>query len=82
MDNKEQIERNAKNTVGYSEASSKKSFMVGVSVAISILTESHDKQIKQLTESRDLERKCKEMYEKDLITVSSIIDRYSDRSCV
>jgi hypothetical protein len=82
MENSEMVKMRAKNTVGYSEASSKKSFMVGVSVATTILEEKYEKIIKQLEDANKSAGLLRDIYEKDLVTMSNIMDRYSDRGVV
>ena len=71
---RKQVELEVKDTIGYNEAENKKSFMTGVSVAIS--------KIEVKYENLQLQLKCAkqngEMYEKDLKTFASIVDRYSE----
>lgn len=75
---REIIERSAKQTVGYSEAENKESFMVGVSVAISLTQELYLREIKDLETQLEGFRSANETYLKDLNTLSSIITRYGD----
>jgi hypothetical protein len=75
---REKIERYSKQTVGYSEAENKESFMVGVSVAISFTQELYLSEIKDLKTQLEGFRGANETYLNDLKTMSSIIIRYSD----
>lgn len=72
------VELAAKNTIGYSEAENKESFMIGVSVAISILEKLIDKENKDLRESLKYSENAREIYLNDLKNLSSIINRYSE----
>jgi hypothetical protein len=78
MDYRNQVELEAKDTMGYIEADDKKSFMTGVSVAISKLEIKYKHQIEQLEQQLKYSKINSETYEKDLKTLSSIINRYSD----
>jgi hypothetical protein len=78
MDYRTQVELEAKETVGYSEAVNKESFMTGVSVAISKLEIKYKHQIEQLEQQLKYSKINSETYEKDLKTLASIVNRYSD----
>lgn len=79
MDYREQVELEAKNTVGYNEAENKKSFMTGVSVAISKLEVKYEEKIKNLELRLKYANQNIETYKKDLKTLASIVDRYSEK---
>jgi hypothetical protein len=78
MDYRTQVELEVKETVGYSEADDKKSFMTGVSVAISKLEIKYKRQIEGLEQQLKYSKINSETYEKDLKTLASIVNRYSE----
>lgn len=75
---RERIELEAKGTIGYSEAENKESFMVGVGVSFSKAEEHYEREIENLLKQL---KGCRLIYEdaiKDLKTLSSIVNRYSE----
>lgn len=78
MELKKKIESYAKNTVGYLEASSKESFMVGVSVAFSKTEEHYEKTIEDLNWQIKQYKSRYEDARNDLKTLAEIINRYSE----
>jgi hypothetical protein len=78
MELKKQIQEECKQTIGYSEAENKESFMVGVGVAILKTQEHYHKHILNLEKERDFYMNSADTYKKDLTILSSIINRYSD----
>lgn len=78
MDYRKQVELEAKDTVGYNEAENKKSFMTGVSVAISKLEVKYEERIKKLELQLKYAKEDGETYCKDLKTLASILGRYSE----
>lgn len=77
---KENIESEVKRTVGYTEASNRTSFMVGVSVAFDKTEKYYERELKILKTQADQYKKSLEALQSDLYILSSIIDRYSNRS--
>lgn len=77
MDYRKLIESKSKDTAGYNEAESKKSFMTGVSVAISKMEDEFNEKIKNFKLQLKYANENGETYKKDLKTLASIIDRYS-----
>lgn len=80
MELSKKIELAAKNTIGYSEANNKESFMVGVSVAVSKAEEHYEKELTGLRNQVQNYRNEYDRCEKDLKTLASIINRYSDNN--
>ena len=78
MDYRKQVELEVKDTVGYNEAENKKSFMTGVSVAISKLEVKYEEQINNLVLQLRYANQNSEMYKKDLKSLTSIIQKYSE----
>jgi hypothetical protein len=78
MDYRELVELEAQNTIGYAEAVNKESFMTGVSVAISKLEIKYKRQIEELEQQLKYTKINSETYEKDLKTLASIVNRYSE----
>lgn len=79
MDNlKNIVELEAQNTVGYSEAVNKESFMIGVSVAFS---KTEEQFLIELESTKKLLESYISMYEdvsNDMKTLTGIIGKYSD----
>ena len=73
---RELIERVVKDTVGYSEAENKKSFMIGVSVAISKYEEVLGEQIETLSRNVEFYKKAYESVTKDITTIVKIFNQY------
>jgi hypothetical protein len=80
MDYRKLIELKTKDTIGYSEAENKKSFMRGVSVAISKMEDVYNDKIKNLELQLKYTKENGETYKKDLKTLASIIDKYSENN--
>ena len=80
MDYRKVIESKAKDTIGYNEAENKKSFMTGVSVAISKMEDEYNEKIKNLELQLKYAKENGETYKKDLKTLASIVDRYSENN--
>jgi len=80
MDYRKQVESEVKGTVGYDEAENKKSFMTGVGVAISKLEAKYEILIKELEQQLKYANQNVETYKKDLTTLASIINRYSENN--
>ena len=78
MELKKRIELATKDTVGYSEASNKESFMVGVSVALSKAEEHYEKELTQLRNQIENYKSACNTYITDLKTLATIVNRYSD----
>jgi archaellum component FlaC len=78
MDLREKIESEVKNTIGYSEAENKESFMVGVSVALSKTEDHYKKEIERLTKLFQDYKLNYESVSSDFKTLTSIIHKYSD----
>lgn len=81
MTNKElrkQIELATKDTIGYSEAINKESFMVGVSVALFKAEENYEKELTQLRNQIENYKSACNTYITDLKTLATIVNRYSD----
>jgi len=75
---RELIETQVKNTVGYHETEDEKSFMTGVSVAITKLESIYGERINQLEEAlKNMELHALSL-KTDLRTLSSIVNRYSE----
>ena len=73
---REVIQFNSKQTVGYSEANDKQSFNVGVDVSFSIASKHYEKIIEELKRKVEHYRSSYEQVNKDITTLSSIINRY------
>ena len=78
MDYRKVIESKVKNTIGYNEAENKKSFMTGVCVTISKMEDEFNDKIKYLETQLMYAKENSETYKKDLKTLASIVDRYSN----
>jgi hypothetical protein len=78
MELKKRIELATKDTVGYSEASNKEIFMVGVSVALSKAEEHYERELTQLrNQVENLNSACN-TYMTDLKNLATIVNRYSE----
>lgn len=75
------IELEAKRTVGYLEASSKESFMVGVSVACLKAEAHYEREIENLKKQVEGYKSSYENATNDLKTLASIVNRYSENDC-
>ena len=75
---REKLESQAKQTVGYSEAENKESFMVGVSVAISKAITHYELEIEQLKSQINSYKSIGEIYHDDLKTLVNIISKYQE----
>lgn len=73
---KQKIERDIKNTVGYNEADNKKDFMVGASVAISKLEAHYESLISSLNIKITLLTKTEQELYDDLTTLTTILNKY------
>lgn len=71
------IELECANTIGFSEAENKDSFMVGVSVCFSKTYEKYQTQIERLKEDLRQRTIMHEACRNDLNTLCSIINKYS-----
>lgn len=78
MDYRALVEKEVKGTVGFKEAEDKKSFMTGVSVAISKMENKYAKEIEKLKIQLKYANINAETYKKDLTNLSSIITKYSE----
>lgn len=80
MDDQKRIylENQCKDTVGYAEAENKKSFMTGVSVALSKAGVFYEAKLKQQTRLVEIWKKEYENSIEDLRTLSKLIKKYSD----
>lgn len=74
---KELITLESKETIGYSEAQNKESFLVGVSVAFSKTKEHFEKEIESLKRQILHYKTQYAIATSDLKTLASIITRYS-----
>lgn len=66
-----------KSTVGYSEAENKESFMVGVSIALSLAELKYQSEINALKTLYEFHKNCDEVKETELRTIAGIINKYS-----
>jgi archaellum component FlaC len=78
MELRQRIELEAKDTVGYSEAENKESFMVGLSVAFSKTEEHYEKEMENLKRQVQGYKSSYENATNDLKTLASIVNRYSE----
>lgn len=78
MELSDRIWLESQKTAGYSEAQDKKSFMVGVSVALSKAETHYEEEIKLLKMQVDYYKSHCDIYAKDLSTLTSIISRYTE----
>ncbi len=74
---KERLEAEIKNTVGYLEAQNKRSFEVGVQVAISKVADYYKQQILLLEQQLEYFKAQSITFENDLRTMSRIIHQYN-----
>ncbi len=74
--NENTIVENAKNTIGYLEASNKKDFITGVQVGFFLVIKEYDKKIEYLENILKAEKSLSSQYHEDLKTLSSIIGKY------
>lgn len=70
------VEKQSKETVGYSEATNKKSFMTGVSVAISKAEYLYNKEIESLKLQLKYANKSSDDNSKDLQQLALIISKH------
>ncbi len=78
MSNRLLVESRVKETVGYSEAENKTSFMVGVSVAFSKTEEIFKKELEAATNSAEYYKSAYENTLTDMKTFVKIMDKYRD----
>lgn len=75
---REKIEKEVKETVGYKEAENKDSFMTGVSVTFTRASEIYEKDIEKLKGILENYKSSFISRDKDLRTISNILNKYSD----
>lgn len=74
---REELERSAKDRVGYAEAENKESYMVGINVGISMTEHHYEAKIKNLEKELLQYKEATKEYREDLQTLASIINKYS-----
>lgn len=74
--NYEEVNNEAKNTVGYKEAENKESFMVGVSVGFRKAEDKYDKKIIELAALAEHYKCAYENTYTDIKTLTNIIAKY------
>lgn len=77
MTHKEQVELQAKQTIGYAEAKNKESFLVGVTVSFFKTSAFYEKEIESLRKQLEIYKSTSNTYLNDLKTITSIIKHYS-----
>lgn len=70
------IKNSIKDTIGYSEASNKESFIIGAQVAFRKAEEYFFNSLKVLNDQRDMYKKAYENTKKDMDTIVSIFKKY------
>jgi len=78
MEIPKEIKDIVKNTIGYSEAKDKESFLVGSQVAFAKSEEFYINKIKQLTDSLNYYKSAHETTQKDITTIVKIFNKYQD----
>lgn len=75
---RDKIEAESKNTIGYSEAANKESFMVGVSVGFHRTNDFYSQKISALESQLEMVKASYAQVRTDMYTLVNIINKYSD----
>jgi len=74
---REEVRRVASRTVGYNEASDKRSFTVGVDVAFNLSNDLHAKEIERLEAELEASRRDHSQVLDDVKTLVGVISKYT-----